>query len=487
MVLVKGRSILSIVLLLAIVLCVPSALAAKEQNLVLTVAPIHDRVLEGEWAEFDLTIWNNQHLYDEVKLSIEEEGTQWSMVTRPSVDYLSAIKLAPMSRKVTRILLKDIDLRRDATHPYSIDVRVKSRITNTEAIARLQVWLMPFDPTKIDWASDLTVSAHLPGIVDPRQTHSFKIDIKNNNYREYENLEIMLKGNLVDEKATVYLGRNSQKMVDFTVRFDPDLPPQRDPLTLTVKEGGNLIYQATVNIEIAPYTTPFAKEVLTSERYLKYVEEIRLQNNQNVEATQRILRPAPFWKGLLTGTYPAATVERRESGRYYVWELTLAPKETATLAITTNYRIPIYILLLIAFGVFLFVMFRDPILINKRAEMIKLHEGGIAEFRIIVAIKNRRKKDISHVRLIEKLPGLVTFIDDGGIGAVEPSKVIHQEKGTIIHWNMDFTPEEERLITYYIRTKLSILGGFRLPPAALRFDIDGKEVKVRSNELNVTT
>lgn len=467
-------------------LCVP-ALAAKEQNLVLTVAPINDHVLEGEWAEFDLTIWNNQHLYDEVKLSIEEEGTQWSMVTRPSIDYLSAIKLAPMSHKVTRVLLKDIDLRRDATHPYAIDVRAKSRITGTEVIARLQVWLMPFDPSKIDWASDITVNAHLPGIVDPRRTHSFKIDIRNNNYREYENLKITLKGKLVDETAIVHLGRNSQKTIDFTVRFDPDLPPQKDPLTLMVTEGGNLIYQATVNIEIAPYTSPFAKEVFTSERYLKYVEEIKLQNNQNVEATQRILRPAPFWKGLLTQSDPDASVERRESGRYYVWELTLAPKETIVLTITTNYRIPLYFFMLIAFGIFLFVMFRDPILINKRAEMIKLHEGGITEFRIIVAIKNRRKKDIPNIRLIEKLPSLVTFIDNGGIGAVEPSKVIHQEKGTIIHWNMDFTAQEERLITYYIRTKLSILGGFRLPPAALRFDIEGKEVKVRSNELDVTT
>ncbi len=488
MVIVKRSSALFFVLFVAFSIFSQGAIAAaKEPSLVLTATPIKDRVMEGDWAEFDVTIWNNQHLYDEITLSIEEEGTQWSMVTRPSVDYLSAIKLAPKGRKITRVLLKDIDLRRDATHPYSVELYAKSRITHAEAAARLPIYLMPFDPSKMEWESNLSIDTHIPAIVDPRRTHSFKIDIKNNNYREYKSLDVALKGNLVDEKAAIHLGRNEQKTIAFTVTFDDDLAPQEDVLTLTFREGGNLLYQAKVHIEIAQYTTPFEKDVFTTERYLKLTEEIKLSNAQNIEATQRILLPAPFWKGLLTGTSPDAAIESREDGRYYMWEVALDPGASTTLTVTTNYRIPIYLFLLIGFGIFLFVMFRDPVLINKRAEMIKLHDEGITEFRIIIAVKNRRKQEIRGVKLIEKLPGLVTFIEDGGIGAVGPSKVIHQEKGTIMHWDMDLTSEEERLITYYIKTKLSILGGFRLPPAALRFDFDGKSVKVRSNELDVTT
>ncbi len=487
-VIVKRPYVLLLVFLVAVsIIAQNSIAAAKEPNLVLTAVPIKDQVMIGEWAEFDVTIWNNQHLYDEIVLSIEEEGTQWSMVTRPSVDYLSAIKIAPRGRKLTRVLLKDIDLRRDENHPYSVELHARSRITGSEATVRLPIYLMPFDPAKMMWAANLSVDTHIPAIVDPRRTHSFKIDIKNNNYREYGSLDVALKGNLVDEKATIYLGRNEQKTVAFTVAFDEGLAPQKDVLTLTLSEGGNLLYQAKVHIEIAPYTTPFAKEVFTTERYLKLTEEIKLRNMQNVEATQRILRAAPFWKSLLTSTDPDATIESREDGRYYTWEITLDPGESTTLVITTNYRIPIYVFLLIGFGIFLFVMLRDPVLINKRAEMIKLHEGGITEFRIIIAVKNRRKQDIKGVRLIEKLPTLVTFVEGGGIGMVKPSKVIHQEKGTIMHWDMDLTSEEERLITYYIKTKLSILGGFRLPPATLRFDVDSKSVKVRSNELDVTT
>lgn len=488
MVIVKRPCILFLVFLLIVnVLSQDSVAAAREQNLVLTAVPIKDHVLEGEWAEFDVTIWNNQHLYDEIVLSIEEEGTQWSMVTRPSVDYLSAIKIGPRSRKLTRILLKDIDLRRDETHPYSIELYAKSRLTPAEATVRLPVYLMPFDPSKMMWSANLSVDAHIPAIVDPRRSYSFKIDIKNNNYREYKSLDVALKGNLVDEKTTIYLGRNDQKTVAFTVSFDENLVPQDDALALIISEGGNQLYQAKVLIAIAPYTTPFAKEVFTTERYLKLTEEIKLRNMQNVEATQRILRAAPFWKSLLTSMDPDAAIESREDGRYYVWEVALGPGESTSLAITTNYRIPLYAFLFIGLGIFLFVMLRDPMLINKRAEMIKLHEGGITEFRIIIAVKNRRKQDIKGVRLIEKLPNLVTFIENGGIGMVRPSKVVHQEKGTIIHWDMDLTPEEERLITYYIKTKLSILGGFRLPPAALHFDVDGKTVKIRSNELDVTT
>ncbi len=488
MVIVKRPCALFFVLLVALSISAAGSIAAaKEPSLVLMATPVKDHVMEGEWAEFDVTIWNNQHLYDEITLSIEEEGTQWSMVTRPSVDYLSAIKLAPKSRKISRVLLKDIDLRRDAMHAYSVELHAQSRITRGDATVRLPVYLMPFDPSKMTWEADLSVDTNIPAVVDPRRTHSFKIDIKNNNFREYGSLDVALKGNLIDEKTTIHLGQNEQKTIAFTISFDEDLAPQEDTLTLTLHEGGNLLYQAKVQIEIAPYTTPFLKDVFTTERYLKLTEEIKLRNAQNVEATQRILRPAPFWKGLLTSTDPDATIESREDGRYYMWEVALKPGESTTLTVATNYRIPIYLFLLIGFGIFLFVMFRDPVLINKRAEMIKLYEGGITEFRIIIAVKNRRKQEIRGVRLIEKLPNLVTFVESGGIGAVGPSKVIHQEKGMIMHWDMDLTAEEERLITYYIKTKLSILGGFRLPPAALRFDFDGKSVMVRSNELDVTT
>ena len=210
---------------------------------------------------------------------------------------------------------------------------------------------------------------------------------------------MFLQGNLIDKKTVVQLDSNVQKTIDFTAQFDGDLPPQKDPLTLTIKEGGNVLYQSAISLEIAPYTTAFTKKVFTTENYLKYVEEISLLNEQNVKATQRILRPAPFWKGLLTGSDPDATIESGENGRQYVWEVTLNPKETKNLTITTNYRIPLYLLFLFLFGAFLFFMFRDPILINKRAELIKLHDGGITEFRIIVAIKNRRKKEFNHVQI----------------------------------------------------------------------------------------
>ena len=64
---------------------------------------------------------------------------------------------------------------------------------------------------------------------------------------------------------------------------------------------------------------------------------------------------------------------------------------------------------------------------------------------------------------------------------------MHTTKGTVMKWNIDeLVPGEDRLITYKVKSKLSIIGNFRLPRSKVVFKRKGRDVHVYSNNLGVS-
>ena len=60
-------------------------------------------------------------------------------------------------------------------------------------------------------------------------------------------------------------------------------------------------------------------------------------------------------------------------------------------------------------------------------------------------------------------------------------------KGTVLKWDIpELAPGEERLISYDIRSKLSIIGSFTLPRAKIKFTKDGKDKIIFSNSVGVS-
>ena len=74
------------------------------------------------------------------------------------------------------------------------------------------------------------------------------------------------------------------------------------------------------------------------------------------------------------------------------------------------------------------------------------------------------------------------------IGTIKPVNIAkHKRIGTIVKWQIiSLEKYEERIITYRIRSKLSILGGLILPAAKLKFKEKGKERVVKSSKLKLS-
>ena len=102
-------------------------------------------------------------------------------------------------------------------------------------------------------------------------------------------------------------------------------------------------------------------------------------------------------------------------------------------------------------------------------------------------VKNISNKKITNVTVVDYIPNIADISKEFVEGTLKPSKVlVHQKKGTILKWELsEIAPGEERLISYDLKSKLSIIGNFKLPRAKVVFKKGKREIISYSNSLGV--
>jgi hypothetical protein len=144
-------------------------------------------------------------------------------------------------------------------------------------------------------------------------------------------------------------------------------------------------------------------------------------------------------------------------------------------------------LVILIVAIISYYFFRSPIIIQKSA--FKLSEGeangeGINDLKIRLYVKNRSNKVIEQVKLVDRIPSTIEVEKDFHLGTIRPDKLLkNPPKPTKAVWNIPaLEPFEERIITYRIRSKLSIVGGVTLPSAYVKFrNSRGNELTTHSN------
>ena len=169
------------------------------------------------------------------------------------------------------------------------------------------------------------------------------------------------------------------------------------------------------------------------------------------------------------------------------WEIRLKPGESATIVVKRNYILPALILIAIIAIIAGYYVLRDPVTVTKQAEVLKTMDGGIHELKVIIIIKNRKHISYKNTRIVDMILGPIELEKSIKVGTLHPTKVLKRERGTVLDWKFDLDENEERIITYKVTSKLSILGELKLPRAIAVIQKDGKERKIKSNELFVSS
>ena len=248
------------------------------------------------------------------------------------------------------------------------------------------------------------------------------------------------------------------------------------------------LYKKDFPFEIVAYRISFEKNVTEEKKFLKLTRFITVTNRENVAEQQTVKVETSMKDRLLSTTHPKAEVIREEGKHYYLWQVRLNPGEYATLTIIENYRFVTGVLVIL--GIFLLIVYvaKDPISIVKQSDDVKTFEEGILEVKVVLAIKNHTNRTFSHVEILDKVPNIAA-IKKGETHTLKPTKYMQAKDGTILKWEIGtMEPYEERLLMYVMKSKLSILGDFRMPPALVKFkDTDGTHGSVRSNEMDISS
>ena len=449
-----------------------------------------------EYAEFRLTIKNTGSQSDRFIISSPEaDRITWDVKTKPLSDYI--LNIESNSQKTITLLLRPI---RYKTPLEYVTIRIESQktsITKTQnlgiGIEREQVpgYYIPVVDitTKISDNNPSTLINEL----DPREKFVISVELKNKNPLNITSMQFFIDSKILEIKEIKETNLDSwqTKTVYYQYNINPLKEPEKGEITIEIKVENTTLSKIRKDLDIIAYSN-IEKNVDYIEEFLKTTEKNILTNKGNIQKESTVSITAPrLWKYIIKSNIPYR-VEKKDRETYLVWDYKLDPLESKTIEITYNYRpIAILIIFIIMFtisSILLYYNLRSDLVITKAASGIGTSEGGISELKVLLHIKNRTSKVCSNVDITDRIPKLADLDPRFDVGTLKPSKVLrHDKKGTAIKWFIEtLDPFEERVITYKVQSKLSILGGVTLPQTHISYrDEKDNDRTTSSNKLNV--
>ena len=433
-------------------------------------------------AEFEITINNYESYTDRFRFEFML-GDEWSYSTKPN--YLSGIEVAGKSEKKISLLMYPNIV---ASGQHSLKVVITSDKTGAGKVIWPVVNLKStggyVPPTEANMVADLEINND--NKIDPRKENVLRVKLKNKNNLFIEDLTLKVESDLLNiEKTGIQLTALEEKKIEFKFTIDQKILPRKEKIKISwTAKGKDFEYEES--FDIIGYEKEFETIPTVEKSFLKTVNKIKASNPGTLEKEQEVKLEMGWLRRLFTSTDPNTDLERIEGKYYLVYTITLKPGESLELTAVTSYRLPIIIAILIVICVLLYYKYRSPITVKKKASIAKMSEGGISELKILLHVKNRSNGTIDEINITDTIPHIGEMDKEIQIGTIKPTGIAKHKTGTIVKWNIvSLERFEERIITYRIRTKLSVLGGIVLPTARVKFKEKGREMVVRSNKLRL--
>ena len=446
------------------------------------VTPIKDKIVVDEIATFNITVQNN--LDKDQDFTIKKAGYPfWDMYTEP---LQSPINLKVPAEKASTIKIFVRPLYITSVDTYTLDAGVVLAGTGEEQKAPITIGIKSTEPLIGGYIPTVVASISIsPESIDPREKFSVKIVLNNQNPINYTNLTINIESGLFKDVINTALGPKEDKTIELAKKLDGMTVPQQDRMVVSVYSGGRIVVNPIVKeFEIKEYTVQ--EEIPKEESFLKIKKGFKVtSNNQNYKGVVKA-ETTPI-KNLLLTTYPRAAISKENGKQYLVWQIELGPDRTMSVYITENYR-PIVVVALAAIAaVVLYFLFRSPMVVRKGIANVGMSEGGISDAKVVVRVKNRSAKQLSNIEVIDHVPHIAHVEKELSIGSMQPHSVLqHPKRGVIIKWAIEaLEPGDERVLSYRMKSRLSILGEFNLPAATARCKVGEKVVITNSNRVSV--
>ncbi len=470
--------------LLALALAALPTAAGQTAMGVLTteVTPVTDTILRNGVAEYTLTITNPLPVEQRVRLSFGGD-IEWIFRTDPLYHGLTGITVPAHSTSTTHILLslrqQDITARQ-----YLLGLTLTSESSGLSARHELVVNLR--SGTAGFYKPAVSVSADFPAEADPREVQQLRLTLRNRNPLDIKGLTIITEGALATAETTTTLGPNEEKTVVQDILFDATVPPQNDILTVKLFVGDEPAGQTEAPYRVKAYAD-IVESISEEKGFLRESTTFAYLNDGNVQGEATVKKPLALWRVPFTKTTPKGKLGRLAGAWALSWDVKLAPQARTVIHFNQDFRLVSAVLLIIAVALSAYFLLRSPVVLRKEAVVAKRLEGGISEVKVVLHVRNRSTGRVDDALITDSVPEIIEVSHEFGLGTLKPDKMLkHPKLGNILRWHIDYLePLEERIITYRVRAKLSILGSITLPQYVAKFKAGNKERITTSNRFTL--
>ncbi len=469
--------------LLFIVSLLSISLASALSEFSVDYEAVKDNVVYREPAEFYISITNNQDFSDRFRISFGINPKWSTQIVPPKDSYLTINK---GETKKIRVLVMAVSEMPPSL--YRIPIIVKSLKTDMSEKIYAPIYLKS-GKLAGEYPPTVTAKVNIPDKVNPRETIRITINLRNRNKLNITDMKIKLSSIVINKEVITSIGPLEEKTIIITHQFDTLEPPKKDTVTFGLYVEGNRIRTIEdIPIEIIAYSDIIESSEL-EKSFLKTEEKITYTNDGNIRKQETLKIEMGFFKDIVTSTDKKMYVLKEDGKRYRALDADLKPGAKTEIIVVKNFRPLVAVITIAIILTILYYVFRSPIVVKKQAVVLNTKDGGIINMKIMMNVMNRTPKVIKNVVIIDRVPNIADIEKEFQIGTLKPNKIIsHEKSSNIIKWNIDVLEKyEERIITYKIKSKLGILGGFKLPPAIIKYENEkGKDVITHSNSVNLS-
>lgn len=478
MIKVRCRQVSILVLVLILCSAFVAADAPASASTEITVTSIKNQINLGDEATFGLKIVNTGTQVLRYSIYSLQNGQGWNVNPSPLRDRI--IELRPGQAHTTTIVAEPLE--DFVPGIYHVQITIENDLG--ERFARnLKIYLAPETP--LDYVPNIEVTVDMDEKINPQAAVPIKIFLENRNPLDLAGLKVRIQSDIPEfvQEATVDLPPLEKKTVEFSIIPNPYQQPKEYTLFFVFQRDDQTIHVVEKRVEILPRVPAFSVTVDQEKIYLKHFYTVTITNEGNVLNTQEVHVPLSLWQALFSTT-AGGHIVLENGARALVWEVTLNPNESTTFYFTTNYRLLVYLLAIVAFFTGFYFYVQSPIVVTKSAVTTKANEeGALSEIKVTLELRNRSSKPMKEIHVIDKVPGIANIEKSLELGTLKPEEIKHGKQGTKVIWSLaELEGQEHRLITYKVKAKLNILGTFSLPRAVVEFKRgSGRKGKAYSN------
>jgi hypothetical protein len=467
-----------LVIVVALLMVSTVALAASYD---VKVEPINDVISLGQKAKYKLIITNFGGTINSFRIKTLDYPL-WEVSVQPASNPIT-FKVMPQSNRTVEFYVSPLQI--DSLGVYDVNLQVKRE--NTEESSSTPVRINIVSPDAGVYVETVLASIIMDSQINPAKPIPIKIRINNQNAVDYPDLRITLESDLFSDSFKANLGKKEKKTIELVKNIDADTPPGTDTIVVTVTANNKTLDTEVKRVEIIKFRK-LDTRTDTTNKFLKQVNEITYMNSGNIayEATVRV--KTSILESLFTSSFPKGFTQKEGNERFLALKVNIPAGEQLKWRVTKNYFTLLVITVLVAILVILYFGYRTPLVIRKTATNIVFKEGGVSELKIVLHVKNRGKERLNEIHIIDRVPNIADLEGGISIGTLHPMKVLkHEKKGTIIKWLIDrLEPEDERVITYKMKSHLPILGAFTLQQAVGSYNFKNKKQIAHSNSLDIS-